>query len=56
MNPASALPRARLSALPPAVAKTQLQSLPLLSRGKVRDLYAVGSKRLLMVEIGRAHV
>jgi phosphoribosylaminoimidazole-succinocarboxamide synthase len=30
-----------------------LHSLPLLARGKVRDIYAVGSDRLLMVASDR---
>ena len=36
-----------------AVFETQLHSLPLLARGKVRDNYAVGSDRLLMVASDR---
>ena len=36
-----------------AVYETQLHSLPLLARGKVRDNYAVGSNRLLMVASDR---
>jgi phosphoribosylaminoimidazole-succinocarboxamide synthase len=42
--------------LPPsgaAVSNTQLHSLPLIARGKVRDLYAVGSNRMLMVASDR---
>jgi phosphoribosylaminoimidazole-succinocarboxamide synthase len=35
------------------VASTQLHSLPLLARGKVRDNYAVGSDRMLMVASDR---
>jgi phosphoribosylaminoimidazole-succinocarboxamide synthase len=42
-----------LQALGPAVARTDLQSLPLIARGKVRDLYAVGDDRLLMVASDR---
>ncbi len=42
-----------LAALGPAVASTTLRSLPLVARGKVRDLYAVGSDRLLMVATDR---
>jgi len=42
-----------LAALGPAVRETTLKSLPLLSRGKVRDLYAVGNDRLLMVASDR---
>ena len=42
-----------LSPLGPAVPATNLQSLPLLARGKVRDNYAVGSDRLLMVASDR---
>ena len=36
-----------------ALASSQLHSLPLLARGKVRDNYAVGSDRLLMVASDR---
>ena len=36
-----------------AVFETQLHSLPLLARGKVRDNYAVGADRLLMVASDR---
>ena len=36
-----------------AVYETQLHSLPLLARGKVRDNYAVGNNRLLMVASDR---
>ncbi|HRD98806.1 MAG TPA: phosphoribosylaminoimidazolesuccinocarboxamide synthase [Rubrivivax sp.] len=46
-------PSAALSALGPAVPSTQLRSLPLLARGKVRDNYAVGTDRLLMVASDR---
>ena len=42
-----------LRALGPAVPSTHLQSLPLLARGKVRDNYAVGDDRLLMVASDR---
>ena len=42
-----------LAALGPAVPTTALHSLPLLARGKVRDNYAVGSDRLLMVASDR---
>ncbi len=42
-----------LAALGPAVRETRLTSLPLIARGKVRDLYAVGSDRLLMVASDR---
>jgi phosphoribosylaminoimidazole-succinocarboxamide synthase len=46
-------PSAALQALGPAVSSTTLKSLPLIARGKVRDLYAVGSDRLLMVASDR---
>ena len=36
-----------------AVHTTQLHSLPLLARGKVRDNYAVGTDRILMVATDR---
>ena len=42
-----------LTAHSPAVQDTQITSLPLLVRGKVRDNYAVGSDRLLMVASDR---
>ena len=42
-----------LLALGPAVQSTDIRSLPLLARGKVRDLYAVGEDRLLMVASDR---
>ncbi|MDE2081309.1 MAG: phosphoribosylaminoimidazolesuccinocarboxamide synthase [Burkholderiales bacterium] len=42
-----------LAELGPAVATTALHSLPLIARGKVRDLYAVGADRLLMVASDR---
>lgn len=37
----------------PAVLETRLRSLPLVGRGKVRDNYAVGDDRLLMVASDR---
>jgi phosphoribosylaminoimidazole-succinocarboxamide synthase len=43
----------RLADLGPAVPTTTLHSLPLLARGKVRDNYAVGSDRILMVASDR---
>jgi len=43
----------RLASLGPAVQTTHLHSLPLIARGKVRDLYAVGSDRMLMVASDR---
>ncbi len=46
-------PSPRLAALGPAVQNTQLHSLPLIARGKVRDLYAVGTDRMLMVASDR---
>jgi phosphoribosylaminoimidazole-succinocarboxamide synthase len=44
---------AALQALGPAVASTSIASLPLIARGKVRDLYAVGADRMLMVATDR---
>jgi phosphoribosylaminoimidazole-succinocarboxamide synthase len=44
---------AELAALGPAVLTTGLHTLPLLNRGKVRDNYAVGEDRLLMVATDR---
>ena len=38
---------------PPSLLETSLHSLPLLARGKVRDNYAVGGDRLLMVASDR---
>jgi phosphoribosylaminoimidazole-succinocarboxamide synthase len=46
-------PSRALLALGPAVRQTTLQSLPLIARGKVRDLYAVGSDCMLMVASDR---
>jgi phosphoribosylaminoimidazole-succinocarboxamide synthase len=43
----------RLADLGPAVPTTSLTSLPLLARGKVRDNYAVGTDRILMVASDR---
>ena len=37
----------------PALHTSQLTSLPLLARGKVRDNYAVGDDRILMVASDR---
>jgi phosphoribosylaminoimidazole-succinocarboxamide synthase len=42
-----------LADLGPAVRTTALHSLPLIARGKVRDLYAVGSQQMLMVASDR---
>jgi phosphoribosylaminoimidazole-succinocarboxamide synthase len=42
-----------LADLGPAVPTTSITSLPLLARGKVRDNYAVGSDRILMVASDR---
>jgi phosphoribosylaminoimidazole-succinocarboxamide synthase len=42
-----------LDTLGPAVPTTSLHSLPLLARGKVRDNYAVGTDRILMVASDR---
>ena len=57
MNPPAPAPApsngSRLAALGPAVKTTELHSLPLIARGKVRDLYAVGTDRLLMVASDR---
>ncbi|MCB1745788.1 MAG: phosphoribosylaminoimidazolesuccinocarboxamide synthase [Gammaproteobacteria bacterium] len=38
---------------PPAVYQTDLSSLPLIQRGKVRDIYAVGDEHLLIVTTDR---
>jgi phosphoribosylaminoimidazole-succinocarboxamide synthase len=43
----------RLTDLGPAVPTTSITSLPLLARGKVRDNYAVGADRILMVASDR---
>ena len=37
----------------PGLMKTQLKSLPLVHRGKVRDIYAVGEDRLLIIQTDR---
>ncbi|MFN7287498.1 MAG: phosphoribosylaminoimidazolesuccinocarboxamide synthase, partial [Burkholderiales bacterium] len=39
--------------MPAALYQSSLQSLPLLSRGKVRDNYAVGDDKLLIVTSDR---
>jgi phosphoribosylaminoimidazole-succinocarboxamide synthase len=41
------------STTPPTVFESRLHSLPLLARGKVRDNYAVGTDRILMVASDR---
>ena len=46
-------PSQALRALGPALQDTCITSLPLLARGKVRDNYAVGTDRLLMVASDR---
>ena len=46
-------PSAAHPAMTDAVFETRLHSLPLLARGKVRDNYAVGSDRILMVASDR---
>jgi phosphoribosylaminoimidazole-succinocarboxamide synthase len=38
---------------PPALLESRLHSLPLVARGKVRDNYAVGTDRLLMIATDR---
>jgi phosphoribosylaminoimidazole-succinocarboxamide synthase len=55
MNPSSAQSHSQntVQSLGPAVQSTHLHSLPLIARGKVRDLYAVGSDRMLMVASDR---
>ncbi len=44
---------AALSTMEDAIYETRLHSLPLIARGKVRDNYAVGSDRILMVASDR---
>ena len=46
-------PSPALRALGAALQSTELHSLPLIARGKVRDLYAVGTDRMLMVASDR---
>ncbi len=46
-------PTPALASLGPALLQSELHSLPLIARGKVRDLYAVGDDRLLMVASDR---
>jgi phosphoribosylaminoimidazole-succinocarboxamide synthase len=53
MTPTSSAAAAQLANLGPATQNTQLHSLPLVARGKVRDLYAVGADRMLMVASDR---
>ena len=43
----------RNSALNDAIIETTIKSLPLLQRGKVRDVYAVGTDHLLMIATDR---
>jgi phosphoribosylaminoimidazole-succinocarboxamide synthase len=43
----------RKDAMEPALMYTTITSLPLVARGKVRDIYAVGEDRLLMVATDR---
>jgi phosphoribosylaminoimidazole-succinocarboxamide synthase len=38
---------------PPAILETSIRSLPFLHRGKVRDLYALGGDKLLVVQTDR---
>jgi phosphoribosylaminoimidazole-succinocarboxamide synthase len=52
-GPHAAAATRALDALGPALRQTDLHSLPLIARGKVRDLYAVGDDRLLMVASDR---
>ena len=47
------MPRASPGAAPAALLTTSITSLPLLARGKVRDNYAVGADRMLMVATDR---
>ena len=46
-------PAIRNSALNDAIIETTIKSLPLLQRGKVRDVYAVGTDHLLMIATDR---
>ena len=46
-------PTPELASLGPALLRSDLHSLPLIARGKVRDLYAVGEDRMLMVASDR---
>jgi phosphoribosylaminoimidazole-succinocarboxamide synthase len=48
-NPGFAPPHSAM----PALLETSIKSLPLISKGKVRDIYAVDDKRLLMVTTDR---
>ncbi len=52
-NPNSAIPFHRTSSPMTTVHTSSIQSLPLLARGKVRDNYAVGEDRILMVASDR---
>jgi len=47
-SPDSALP-----AMPPPLLESRISSLPLVHRGKVRDIYAVGDDKLLIVTTDR---
>ena len=46
-------PPSTASSTPPGLLQSRLHSLPLIARGKVRDNYAVGTDRLLMVASDR---
>ena len=37
----------------PGLMKTDIKSLPFLHRGKVRDIYAVGDDKMLVVQTDR---
>ena len=53
MTLSNATPRSLTAALHTSLHTSQLTSLPLLARGKVRDNYAVGTDRILMVASDR---
>ena len=42
-----------MQTLPPSIFDSQIHSLPLIARGKVRDVYAVGDDHLLLVTTDR---
>jgi phosphoribosylaminoimidazole-succinocarboxamide synthase len=49
----AAIPARSACSAVPALFESRLHSLPLVARGKVRDNYAVGADRLLMVASDR---
>lgn len=53
LGPEVVRPKAAAEAAAPALHESSIASLPLLARGKVRDNYAVGADRILMIASDR---